>query len=88
MTEICRDGDHQYVTNRDWERNLCAHCGQPEPPLSELLGTETVLVGDGSGEACRPVDPARYPPGATPLDSHVHVPGGVCPQCEMNVLRS
>lgn len=32
---------HQYVTDRDWERNLCAHCGQPEPPLSELLGAET-----------------------------------------------
>lgn len=43
----CQDGEHQYVTDRDWERNVCAHCGQPEPPLSELLGTETVLAGSG-----------------------------------------
>lgn len=31
---------HQYVTDRDWERNRCAHCGRPEPPLPELLGVE------------------------------------------------
>lgn len=33
----------------------------PEDPAGEV-------TGDGSGEALPPVDPAAYPPDATPLD--------------------